>query len=80
MMSENSTHLQYSGSALVGIQPLSPSFDRLLTLSRAALIYYDKKAQAKVTRARARVCRGAGLAIGYATALRSHSADSSVWS
>ena len=36
-MSENSTHLQYSGSALVGIQPL-PSFDRLLTLSRAALI------------------------------------------
>ena len=35
--SENSSHLQYSGSALVAIQPL-PSFDRMLTLSCAALI------------------------------------------
>ena len=36
-VSVNNTHVQYSGSALIAIQPLS-TFDRMLTLSRAALI------------------------------------------
>ena len=40
------------------------SFDRVLTLSRAALIY-DKRAQAKVARARARVCRGMATPLVY---------------
>ena len=40
--SENNTHLQYSGSALVAIR--YSAFDRVLTLSRAALIWnYDKR-------------------------------------
>ena len=57
-VAKNNTHLQYSGSALVAIQPL-PSFDHTLTGSRIdSFAHGANLRQAKVARARTRVCRG----------------------
>ena len=56
--SENSTHLQYSGSALIAIQPLPSFADSFARGVNLKLRQANARALAKVARAHTRVCRG----------------------
>ena len=56
--SENNTHLHYSGSTFVAIQPLPSFADSFTHGINLKLRQVNARAQAKVAWARARVCRG----------------------